>query len=121
MKVCPACDRKYPEEANFCSRARCATFGRARRLAPLAAEVSAVGRRNLVDFPRKPGADDPPERLRALAQAAGPLRKKTRSGHLPTQVGVPRSARSRFDSDGEARKAVSKEPDPATLRTLAPT
>jgi hypothetical protein len=67
MKVCPSCGKKYQETANFCPRASCASAGRPRRLAPAGFHIPDAARRLVMEFPRKLGADDPPERVRALA------------------------------------------------------
>jgi hypothetical protein len=68
MKVCSVCGKKYPDEANFCPRATCATAGRPRRLTLAGVEVPELARRQMRQFARKPGADDSPARLRALAR-----------------------------------------------------
>jgi hypothetical protein len=65
MKVCPACGKKYKDEANFCPRATCASAGRPRRLTAVGVEIPEVARRLMKNFARKPGADDSPERLKA--------------------------------------------------------
>jgi hypothetical protein len=68
MKVCPACGKKYQDEANFCPRAACASGGRPRRLTTGAFEIPDVARRLMKQFTHKPGADDSPERLKALSR-----------------------------------------------------
>ena len=68
MKVCPACGKKYQDEANFCPRATCASAGRPRRLSPVGLEIPEVARRLMKQFPHKPGADDSPERLKAISR-----------------------------------------------------
>jgi hypothetical protein len=121
VKICPACGKSYPEEANFCPRATCASSGKARRLVPLGLVVPEGAKRNLMDFPRKPGADDSPERLRELSQERSPRRRKTQFGHFPVQSTPAKSDRFRFDSYFQARKPKTGAREPGALKTLTPT
>ncbi len=77
IKVCPSCGKKYPEAANFCPRATCASSGKPRRLTSTPFHIPEAARRLVMDFPRKLGADDPPERARALASSRLPRSEET--------------------------------------------
>jgi HJR/Mrr/RecB family endonuclease len=101
MKVCPACGKKYQEAANFCPRASCASSGRPRRLAPAGFHIPEAARRLVMEFPRKLAADDPPERVRALAEGrlsrAEEAALQTYLGRLTARQGARRASHTTID------------------------